>query len=56
MAFWSTVQHKVAGPQPHKLLGILSNLARKGTQGWVTVLGQKTSEEQASVAEILEVT
>lgn len=55
MALCSTVQHKVAGLQPHKLLGILSDLARRGTQGWVTVLGQETSKEQAPVAEIVQV-
>lgn len=33
-------QHKVAGLQPHQLLGILSDLASKGAPGWVTRLGQ----------------
>ena len=39
MALWSTAEHKVAGLQPHQLLGILSDLASKGAPGWVTVLG-----------------
>lgn len=53
-ALWSTSQHRVAGLQPHQFLGILSDLASKGAPGWVIVLGQETSKEQAAVAEILE--
>lgn len=41
MALWSTVQPRVAGLQPHQLLGILSGLASKGATGWVTDLGQE---------------
>lgn len=47
-----SLEDQVAGPQPHWCLGILSDLVSKGAPGWVTVLGQEASKEQAADAEI----